>query len=137
VPQPNHLAFSKVSEVGNTKMRMWMIEPELMCSKHLLGEHVELHMIVGCINKGKSIDGYLNKKLVDVYTLRKRHLQLVNEMHNRGYNHNSPLPKYEIRHRRIFIDIDENKRELMRRCYLCKTQIHEAKACPVEQITEA
>lgn len=36
-------------------MRMWMVPPELMCRQHLLGEHVELHMFVGAINKGTSV----------------------------------------------------------------------------------
>ena len=25
-------------------MRMWMVNPKMMCNKHLLGEHVELHL---------------------------------------------------------------------------------------------
>ena len=41
-------------------MRMWMVNPEILCRKHLLGEHVELHMLVGWIIKGKSIQGYLD-----------------------------------------------------------------------------
>ena len=28
-------------------MRMWMVNPGFMCNKHLLGEHVECHMLVG------------------------------------------------------------------------------------------
>jgi hypothetical protein len=32
---------------------MWMVDPRLVCSKHLLGEHVELHMFVGCLLKRK------------------------------------------------------------------------------------
>lgn len=31
-------------------MRMWMVDPKIMCRKHLLGEHLELHMLAGCIN---------------------------------------------------------------------------------------
>ena len=38
-------------------MRMWMLPPECMCRKHLLGEHVELHMLLGSMRRGKSIEG--------------------------------------------------------------------------------
>lgn len=47
-------------------MRMWMIDPKKMCNKHLFGEHVELHMFVGIINKNKSLAGYLKNKLIEV-----------------------------------------------------------------------
>ena len=46
-------------------MRMWMLPPEMMCRKHLLGEHVELHMLLGSLRRGKNIDGFLAGKLVD------------------------------------------------------------------------
>jgi len=28
-------------------MRMWMLNPKALCRKHLMGEHVEIHMLVG------------------------------------------------------------------------------------------
>ena len=61
-------------------MRMWLVTPKLMCDKHLLGEHVEMHMFVGCLLKGKSIQGYIDKGLVDVSLLTARHGALVKEM---------------------------------------------------------
>jgi hypothetical protein len=42
-------------------MRMWMVWPELMCRKHLLGEHVEIHMLLGALNKGHRVQGFINK----------------------------------------------------------------------------
>ena len=36
-------------------MRMWNVDPKLMCNKHLLGEHVEMHMFFGTIQKGISM----------------------------------------------------------------------------------
>jgi len=50
-------------------MRMWMLPPETMCRKHLLGEHVELHMLLGSLRRGKNIDGFLAGKLVDPRSL--------------------------------------------------------------------
>lgn len=39
------------------EMRMWNINPRYMCRKHLLGEHVETHMLVGSLRKEKSVQG--------------------------------------------------------------------------------
>lgn len=47
------------SRQRSTAMRMWMLPPETMCRKHLLGEHVELHMLLGSLRRGKNIDGFL------------------------------------------------------------------------------
>ena len=73
-------------------MRMWMVDPKILCRKHLLGEHVELHMFVGTIQKGVSLDGYVSRGLVDTSKIASRHETLVEEMIARGYNHQSPLP---------------------------------------------
>jgi hypothetical protein len=70
---------------------MWMVDPKIMCRKHLLGEHAELHMFVGTIQKGVSLDGYVNRGLVDTSKIKLRHEILVLEMVVRGYRHNSPL----------------------------------------------
>jgi len=72
-------------------MRMWMVDPKILCRKHLLGEHVELHMFVGTIQKGVSLAGYVSRGLVDTSKIALRHEALVEEMIARGYNHKSPL----------------------------------------------
>ena len=77
-------------------MRIWDIEPQLLCRKHLLGEHRELHGLWNILTQGKK--GYRNHpetkrwegKLLALY---KRHEDLVIELNNRGYQHNSPLDK--------------------------------------------
>ena len=76
-------------------MRMWLVPPSHMCRKHLLGEHVELHMLLGTLKKGKSITGFLSGGLVDPCRMYKRHGELVREMERRGYAHNSPLTEEE------------------------------------------
>ena len=76
-------------------MRMWMLPPETMCRKHLLGEHVELHMLLGSLRRGKNIDGFLAGKLVDPRRMFRRHEELVLEMERRGYRHASPLDEAE------------------------------------------
>lgn len=79
----------------NDAMRMWMLKPTLLCRKHLLGEHNELHMLAGSICKRKSLDGFIRKKLLEPRNLAWRHSMLAEEMRARGYRHASPLQEYE------------------------------------------
>jgi hypothetical protein len=105
-------------------MRMWMVNPKIMCRKHLLGEHAELHMFVGTIRKGVSLAGYVSRGLVDTTKIVSRHETLAKELWDRGYNHISPL---------IYIDtlkigvVDEanSMAELTRRCPDCAKLISE------------
>ena len=68
-----------------------MVETKTMCRKHLLGEHVETHMIVGTLNSGIRLDGYARNNLIELKNLKKRHDEIAAEMVRRGYNHQSPL----------------------------------------------
>lgn len=77
-------------------MRIWDLPPSVLCRKHLLGEHRELHAIWTVISQHKK--GYSNhpetKRWVGkLKALYRRHDQLVIEMKNRGYNHSSELAK--------------------------------------------
>lgn len=65
-------------------MRDWKINPKFLCNQHLLGNHVEIHMFAGCIDKNKSFDGYIEKGLVEVHNLEIRHNELAKEMKRRG-----------------------------------------------------
>lgn len=99
-------------------MRMWMVPPRLMCRKHLLGEHVEIHMTVATLRLGKSVAGFLDKGLLELRSLRSRHDALVAEMERRGYCHASPLgpvpPRREGR-----VNRRRSARELAARCPDC------------------
>lgn len=98
---------------------MWMINPKKLCRNHLLGEHKEIHQLVGSLNKGKSIKGYLEKGQVEVHSIRKRHKEIVMEMKSRGYAHNSPLPRFK-EFKAGKVNISENEKELIKRCENCK-----------------
>ena len=105
-------------------MRQWLCDPSIMCTKHLLGEHVEHHMFIGTINKGTSIQGYLDKNLLEIPTLLARHEELVNEMVRRGMNHNSPLPEIcldNISSNQLSVSIDKESalNDLLSRCDKC------------------
>lgn len=105
-------------------MRQWLVDPQLLCRQHLLGEHVEHHMFVGSISRGKSVEGFLRDGLLEPKTLRTRHSQLVNEMTRRGYNHKSPLTDVDISHLPDGkIDIDRNIEDLRNRCEECANRI--------------
>jgi len=77
-------------------MRIWDLNPEILCREHLLGEHRELHAIWSVLTKAKK--GYSKHpetlrwkgKLKALY---KVHEELVVEMKKRGYNHFSPIEK--------------------------------------------
>ena len=106
-------------------MRQWMVDPRYMCDRHLLGEHVEHHMFVGTINKGTSIQGYIDNNLLEPKSLKDRHLAIATEMIRRGMNHKTDLPQCNIErlseeNRKAKIDRDRSFQDLMSRCPKCR-----------------
>lgn len=99
-------------------MRMWMVPPRTMCRKHLLGEHVEIHMAVASLRLGRSVAGFLAKGLLELGRLRARHDQLAREMERRGYAHRSPLSDVP-RRAGGRVDRRKSRRELAARCPEC------------------
>lgn len=104
-------------------MRMWNVDPRLMCRKHLLGEHVEMHMFAGTLAKGVGIQGYLDRGLVEVDRIRIRHDELAEEMVRRGYKHRSGLRDDCPSFRAGRVNVEENLQELARRCPQCAAAI--------------
>ena len=102
-------------------MRMWMVDPTLLCRKHLLGEHVECHMFRGSLLKGTSLRGFLEAGLLDSRKLARRHEALAKEMQRRGYRHESPLPPdFDARAAVGNVDTSAALRELAARCEECR-----------------
>ena len=101
-------------------MRMWMVAPREICRRHLLGEHVECHMFLGTIRRGRSLAGYVRKGLVELRRLRARHDELAREMRRRGYRHASPLAPGRRLPDLGRVDPVGNRRELARRCPECR-----------------
>jgi hypothetical protein len=107
-----------LSEGGDEpKLRMWFVDQRLMCHQHLLGEHRELHGIVGLLLRGKNVEGYHG--LIEVHNVMSRHGEIVEEMRRRNYEHKSPLSEFE---EYVFgeVDREENLKELSRRCRACR-----------------
>jgi hypothetical protein len=106
-------------------MRMWMVDTARMCDKHLLGEHAECHMLAGTLARGRSIDGYIERDLLEPASLMTRHEALAREITARGWRHRSPLPAVDDRylteathcHR---VDVRAAADELARRCPACR-----------------
>jgi len=101
-------------------MRMWTADVKYLCDQHLLGEHHEMHMFVGAINRGTSVDGYIRGNLLDPSRLVARHTELATEMSARGMNHLSPLPRLYREQSVCPLDEEESRRELFQRCKLCE-----------------
>jgi len=106
-------------------MRQWMVDPKVLCNKHLFGEHVEHHMFVGTINKGTKVDGYLKNNLLEPLSLKDRHDELAQEILMRGFNHKSDLPEIDYSHlTEIQMDIKINMissgNDLISRCEKCR-----------------
>lgn len=104
---------------------MWNVSPRIMCTKHLLGEHVEMHMFVGCIQKGISLDGYIRNNLVAPMEIERRHNELSEEMTRRGMKHSSPLKTPDITYlgEKQFHKVDSTSSllVLLSRCKRCNS----------------
>lgn len=109
-------------------MRMWMVDPEIMCQKHLCGEHVELHMFVSCLKKGNRVDGYLKNNCLEPRSIWQRHEALHKEMKRRGYKHASPINENDCscilnlptHQQHWMVNSTESLKELLRRCSKCQ-----------------
>ncbi len=106
-------------------MRVWDVDPRLLCRAHLLGEHRELHAIWIVLTQERS--GYARHPETirwrgKLCALFERHEQLVGEMKRRGYRHGSPLDPMLATGNAVqdqFVDPIDRQLELLR-----------AKPCP-------
>ncbi|MFB6253056.1 MAG: pyrimidine dimer DNA glycosylase/endonuclease V [Halobacteriaceae archaeon] len=109
--------------------RMWGIDPTLLCDQHLLGEHSELHQVVGTLRNhphGKAIiKGHAEKNQIDTTQIKERHEELATEMERRGIDHSSPL-EYSDALQLGSINCKQNRVELQERCADCRKRIEEA-----------
>lgn len=105
--------------------RMWMVPPQVMCKNHLLGEHKEIHQLVGSMKKGASIQGYIDNNLIELGSIYSRHEQLVTEMLIRNYRHKSLMYLFKFHYKynpylTTRIDRVNSLKELFRRCPDCR-----------------
>lgn len=100
-------------------MRIWDIPPKKLCRQHLLGEHRELHAIWSIhVNnkKGYSLHPETIRWKGKLRALYIIHEEIVKEMKERGYNHNSPLEeKLAIGddEQRVFVETVEEQMKIL------------------------
>lgn len=102
-----------------------MIDPNLLCNQHLLGEHVECHMLVGNLLRNHSIRGYVVKQIIEPQNVKTRHDALAQEMLVRKMNHKSELVQPQIR-KEDYCQVDHQLsiHELCKRCPRCSQRIN-------------
>jgi len=101
-------------------MRIWDLDPAVLCRAHLLGEHRELHAVWSILTR--DLGGYRRHpetrrwegRLAALY---RRHEALVAEMTRRGYRHASPLDAALATGaavQGVFVDPPQRQRDLLR-----------------------
>lgn len=107
-------------------MRMWMVPPQIMCTQHLLGEHRELHALVGILRTKPNLSwiGYVHHNCLEFRSIGRRHEELVVEMLLRGYQHLTPLQQPILPEHLEDISVDRlrSKTLLLDRCLQCRTR---------------
>lgn len=106
-------------------LRMWMVNLKMLCAQHLLGEHRELHAIVGSLRIKNSFQGYIDNNLVEVKSITERHQYIVEEMTVRGYKHKSPLEEPDFNylpeeHKNFRVNKESSFSDLYNRCEMCR-----------------
>lgn len=110
-------------------MRMWGIDPSLLCRNHLLGEHNEIHKHKHIFVKMYRITKRISPVVqIEPENMKKRHDELAQEMLRRGYNHNSEYEQPDLSYlsneeRYAKIDISLAIKDLMERCPECRVRI--------------
>jgi len=105
---------------------MWMLPPEMMCSKHRVGEHGEIHKFKKTFEKGYSISGRIHPVVqIAPAFMKARHDQLAEYL-----NHNSPYAMPDLSHIPVhelnaFPSITQSMIDLGSRCEECAFRIKE------------
>lgn len=107
-------------------MRMWMIDPKLMCNQHLLGEHVEIHKHRHNFVKKHNMAGRLVAPAqIEPYSMGARHAEIAAEMTARGMNHKSQYDQPDVSYLPdVKVDLEYNMLDLAARCPKCNKIIH-------------
>jgi hypothetical protein len=107
-------------------MRMWMLNPTIMCLDHRLGEHYEIHMFVGHMRRERSIEGYVRNNCIQPRALKWRHDQIAQSLPAAPLHH-SPLSVnvkeliayLPFEHQRAKVNVEQAFEDLINRCPKC------------------
>lgn len=108
---------------------MWMLDPTLMCDRHLLGEHGELHKFLHNWVKRHRVDGRISGNAMEPMSYASRHDQLAEEMLHRGMKHASPLEQPDFSYlpaeqREYRVDREAARELLVGRCPACAANLN-------------
>lgn len=114
-------------------MRQWMLPVIIMCKQHLLGEHVEIHMFRGHLNRKRNVHDYIKNNCLEPLSLHERHDAIADEIDRRhklkefkkSKGHQSPLFGISLdhlsqTHLHHKIDKLQSLNDLLKRCPKCK-----------------
>jgi len=109
-------------------MRMWMVDPKILCKKHLLGEHGEIHKHRHNFEKKHSMNKRIEFGQIEPSSMKIRHDVLAEEMLRRKYNHQSPYEQPDISYlpesqQTFKVDIDYSLKDLISRCPDCLSRL--------------
>jgi hypothetical protein len=111
-------------------MRVWDLPPQLLCNRHLVAEHFEIHTIWSVLTRG--LQGWARHPETRRWSgrlaaLYRRHEADVEEMTRRGYHHKSPLDASLTAgeaEQGEYVDTPEEQVRLLReRCPACRAQL--------------
>ncbi len=130
-PSKTSLITSLVSPCPFIEIRMWMVDSSKTCDRHLLGEHNEIHMLVGSISRKRKLTGFLEKHIIEPASVKRRHDTIALEMARRGFRHNSPIlyaPDLSYLGELSWIAVDSGDchEELISRCDRCLALVSRA-----------
>lgn len=100
-------------------MRVWDIEPERLCRRHLLAQHNEIHAIWAILTgdrKGYSRHPETLRWRGRTRALYERHRETAEEMTQRGYRHESELDESLASGEAVqteFVDSPQRQAELL------------------------
>lgn len=107
-----------------------MVDPAILCRKHLLGEHGELHKHRHNFEKKYSMQKRIALGQIEPSSMQDRHDLLANEMLRRNYNHHSPYSQPDISylpeaHQAFRVDVQSALEDLISRCPECARRFKE------------
>lgn len=109
---------------------MWMVDPKLLCKKHLLGEHGEIHKHRHNFLKKHRVTKRISPVVqIEPQSMETRHNELAMEMLRRGYNHQSSFEQLDIsylpvKEKSAVVDTNHSLFDLSHRCVECFNNIN-------------
>jgi hypothetical protein len=108
-------------------MRMWNIDVRKMCNQHVLGEHFEIHKLIGNLRNSRTwAESLTLKGFLEPQNALARHDKLAQEMCRRGMKHLSPLDVKGVKLPKGKVNIKKSKKDLIKRCKNCRKLLAKA-----------